>query len=516
MGIYIRLNVNPTGITQEDWESVYNESLVLLAKFPVPLMCLRIDKRSDGERRMSWASRLLEDEGTKDECWRVDGDSESNLRGETHLFYRNVDRQFGRGRPVLAPDKDVLWHVETKYGIETNGKDVFGAKTQGRPLHIAMLAVGLMVETRFPGKAAILGDCDQEQVDAALDWANPFLKSPAVPPVCLDPDRLYGRLKALHSDPEVVRLAFKLIFQGPAEDENAYLARREGAKEVLADLEKSLLGYESLNLIGVIDIIGEVLRLTDDPAKVIAFVEEANRKRPAAKQFPLEDLFRVCYQFFTGSSAEGMPGSRGPGVMPTIDDQLSDILLKVFGTERSTYRMAPERMLDAFRAHASGQKRAFEEIAQEIDETRPKAVSRGKRATEASPPSDKPTDSNPGVDYILRQVERQRYRFPDDEDFAVKFGRDLYENLTSKVNFPPTDPQHYIRALCEVSMNAPRPLREATWKRIDAETDIKILQQLLALASISNPELNFSQWREHVLETPRLWPMLARGMLKKG
>jgi hypothetical protein len=113
-------------------------------------------------------------------------------------------------------------------------------------------------------------------------------------------------------------------------------------------------------------------------------------------------------------------------------------------------------------------------------------------------------------------VERQRVRYPDEEQLAVECGRKLREIGAPKAKRRAAPPQHYVRLLCNISMEADLPLREATWARIDAETDVEILQHLVALANIDNSELAFSRWREHLLETPRLWPLLAHGLLKKS
>ena len=149
MGIYVRLEVNPSRITAKQWEDFYQESLILVQRFPVPLMRLMKQETPLGTR-LVWTGAIVQRQGMPDEHWVVSGDLETNLRAETFRLYRLFERQFHR-RLKLA-DKDVLWRID-EYG-SSNGDEVFGNKTQGYPYHLAILAVAILAESRFPGRAA--------------------------------------------------------------------------------------------------------------------------------------------------------------------------------------------------------------------------------------------------------------------------------------------------------------------------------------------------------------------------
>lgn len=59
----------------------------------------------------------------------------------------------------------------------------WGSKTQGLDYHIPLLAIGCLLETRFPDAVAVSGDITLSQCRKAVDWANQFLSKSIMVPV---------------------------------------------------------------------------------------------------------------------------------------------------------------------------------------------------------------------------------------------------------------------------------------------------------------------------------------------
>ncbi|MBI4910706.1 MAG: hypothetical protein HY820_44240 [Acidobacteria bacterium] len=87
MGIYVQLEVNPSRITAKQWEDFYQESLILLRRFPVPLMRLMAQETPTGTR-LVWTAAIVERQGMPDEHWVVDGDLETLYPDPDSIHHR--------------------------------------------------------------------------------------------------------------------------------------------------------------------------------------------------------------------------------------------------------------------------------------------------------------------------------------------------------------------------------------------------------------------------------------------
>ncbi len=494
MGIYVRLDVNPNGITASQWEAVYEESLLLLERFPVPLMRLAA-REAVGGTRLVWTGDIVDRRGTPDECWSVTGDLETNRRAETFRLYRQVDRQFRYCRAFV--DKDVLWRAGDG---GNNGAEVLGNKTQGFPYHLAILAVAILVESRFPEGAAASGDIHSRDAAELVPWINSLVKVPVRLPVCFDFDRLYARLARLYTDAEAIQERLEELYRGSAASFREGVLRGAHAEAVLESRKKDLAGYTSLRQIGAIAILGEILQLTGDPGRLIEIVEEVNAARAGKKPFGLEELLRVTHARFT-RAAGAAEGSERSGRMKTQEDMWGDLLRKLTGDDDPGYHIESAELLAAFVRRAPSRQAEFERI-----------VGKSRRARLREP--DRETgDAAPGEEwhgeaYIRRQVELQRETAVP-EQTLVRMGEELGEAAGKLKRFVSADPRFYAGFLTWASGEAPLPLREETWKRIDEERDVEILKRLCTLAAIDNPELTFSECRQWILETPGCWPLLV-------
>lgn len=106
MGLSIRLTINPDQITATQWTAVYDESLLLLTHFLLPLIRFA-EETAHGQTRYLYTTKIVERAGTPDEHWHIIGDWHSRQHAESFRLYRQRDRQFGTRS--LAADRDILW-----------------------------------------------------------------------------------------------------------------------------------------------------------------------------------------------------------------------------------------------------------------------------------------------------------------------------------------------------------------------------------------------------------------------
>jgi len=208
MGIFINLYVNYQDISIERWEDVYRESLVLLERFPAPLVRLKAEKK-DNHRRLVLTSTIIAGQGTDNENWKIVGDSVSGQLAEgfgLHRIYSNC-RHYN---DQLSSDDILLVEEDAIRYSQCNGQNLFGGKTQGYPYHLALLAVGMLLEARFPLAVHVSGDINKCQVQHMLQWSNAILDKPVTEPVCVDGERLYRRLNQLYADKSLVIKRFKV------------------------------------------------------------------------------------------------------------------------------------------------------------------------------------------------------------------------------------------------------------------------------------------------------------------
>jgi hypothetical protein len=205
MGVYIRLEILPRQIDQGKWENAYEESLKLLKAYP--FMTIAKQEVNDLER-LVYTSKLEYDIDDEGRHWGVCGDLDTKKAGETFSLFSDL-RHYTRNNTTHD-------EVQTDILAETNKDDsrtvyVFDSKTQGEDYHIYVLAIAMLLESRFPYSAIVRGDIDIHQAKKAQEWANQVLHNPLDLPVIVDAERLFDRLVAHFSGVELVE-AFDRLY----------------------------------------------------------------------------------------------------------------------------------------------------------------------------------------------------------------------------------------------------------------------------------------------------------------
>lgn len=201
MGIFIHLSVSQS-VTKDEWASVYKETLRLVNALPfaerreVPVrgiktICLVPTK--EREERYGWHNEKVRT------GWFADGDYEYLCSAEEYFLPRDLvtDDSYDPDAPdamfsILPSYLDYDWddpRFQRSY-------DLWGAKTQGEPYHMYLLAVACLIESRLGSKACVYGDITRGQCRKAVELANKYLDKKIDLPVRCDPERLLERIKA--------------------------------------------------------------------------------------------------------------------------------------------------------------------------------------------------------------------------------------------------------------------------------------------------------------------------------
>lgn len=192
MGVYINLEIMPSKISKEDWESVYKETLELINAYP--FACIKTDYVQGMERIfIDRAEEIIKDDGVKKtRHWSVCGDLETKRIGETFVLYEDIEKYNKDG------EKDINDIFELYLNDSTNGIiRIFYSKTQGEEYHMYVLALACLIESRLKGRAVVYGDITKEQAEIAIEWANGILETPIQLPVRTDYNELVSRLRGL-------------------------------------------------------------------------------------------------------------------------------------------------------------------------------------------------------------------------------------------------------------------------------------------------------------------------------
>ena len=163
MGISIHLSISKS-VTQEEWEGVYEETLHLVEKFPLAekrnVSIHGIDTFCMIPTREREQTYLYPKEKTV-RLWNAIGDLDTLKTAEEYSLPRELVDESSyepdAGDALLGAlpaymsyswDDDRFNHVYEKWG----------AKTQGEPYHLYLLAIAALIEARLGRKAFIYGD----------------------------------------------------------------------------------------------------------------------------------------------------------------------------------------------------------------------------------------------------------------------------------------------------------------------------------------------------------------------
>lgn len=196
MGTWIYLHADFRNVTQDLWESVYEETLDLVNVYP--FMDRVVDKTTyrntfqyvDRARERYLAPRNPDKLG-----WYVIGDMETLEHAESFMLFRDVSywKKYWEKQNTQSGTDEVLFslingHIDIHPEITATNPgalEVFESKTQSYDYHTYILAICCLIEDRLKPYAVTGGDITLGQIKKSVDWANQHLKKAiALPDRC--------------------------------------------------------------------------------------------------------------------------------------------------------------------------------------------------------------------------------------------------------------------------------------------------------------------------------------------
>ena len=339
MGLYLSFYLNCSEVDAKLWEKVYFECLDWLNKFPLPLS--RLKKLGKGKsKRYAHSSDIVKGKGTKEECWQINGDLMSGRYADDFTMNRHLDVflledtydiSVYAGKSVFYADRIAVEDPEAQYGV--NIWSEFPFRTQGRPYHLALVALGIWLEQVFPGKGYLMGDFDQKQVDKVIAWMYEHTGVELMNPILLDIGRLWHTIEAGFPIKKHAVLRFLTLWKG-TEDEAYRFLIELGHEDVLMDvLAEKLSKISSLSRLQAITIWEAFLAATDNVDSLLDLVARANDKK--GFRFDYADFLKqLCREYITLNPMEKKhldfmhPESED---MQTVDDQFFDAFKNLVG-----------------------------------------------------------------------------------------------------------------------------------------------------------------------------------------
>jgi len=197
MGVHLHLAVVTDRVSDAAWHEIYEKARRVAKQWtPRPLA---LAWRHIGAVRVAQYSLDID---TTDGLSFV-GDAETLTTGESFVFPATLDHptlRRNRAGAQATSEDDVLVAVARRNDPEAaslvHWRDLLGAKTQGLPYHVLLVALGLVVENSIPGTAVVYGDISLRDGEQARRGVASILGEELELPVVVDVARLRRRLAA--------------------------------------------------------------------------------------------------------------------------------------------------------------------------------------------------------------------------------------------------------------------------------------------------------------------------------
>jgi hypothetical protein len=194
--------------------------------------------------------------------WKADGDLETLKTAEEYFLPRDligdnaIEEDAGDAMLGACPCYlDYDW--DDKRFTHVYGR--WGAKTQGEPYHMYLLAVACLIEARLGTKAFVYGDITRGQCKKAVEIANEFLDSKIEMPDRCYVDRLMRRVDALQL-PESDKLnVFEVFYLGTKDAAFGETLRQYFPKKFLNAYWKNRFKNSKIGTIGFDKKVSEYL-----------------------------------------------------------------------------------------------------------------------------------------------------------------------------------------------------------------------------------------------------------------
>lgn len=285
IGTYIRLSILPNNISNSEWENVYDESLELVKAYPF----------AHEEDRKFWGFRVpvyaqTNEKFNPERYWTIMGDLHSKQYGETFRLYRDLNKY--KARQGTGEGKDILLEEEQQICV-------FDSKTQGYQYHLYILAIAMLIESRFPKSAIVGGDIDFEQCMKAKEWADQHLSLPVDLPVRVRMEQLLSRFSNLNNELEQIHVIEKLLI-ADSEEMFKMIYTHFSSETFHLWFSNKLQTFSSPNQIGALKLLIYYLNVTNDLNNLF-YIVCRDEKGP---KFPLAEIIRAIARTWIGLPRE--------------------------------------------------------------------------------------------------------------------------------------------------------------------------------------------------------------------
>lgn len=278
MGIFINLKISKA-VSKEEWDKVYKETLVLVKNFPLAeslrMKIHGVDTRclvptEEREEHYGWHH-----EKTKT-GWFANGDYNSMRTAEEYFLPKNlvVDGQVDQdaGDAMNGCLLECLGIGTEKEG-DSHSYELWGAKTQGEPYHMYLLAIGCLIEARLGYKAYIHGDITRGQCKKAVEIANKYLQDPIEMPDQCYADRLLNRIWNMPLSEREKLAVFEDFYLGTKDAEFGDCMRKAFSDETIESYWRERFGRYHVGQIGFDSLFNKYMILGFDLEKLCGYVK---------------------------------------------------------------------------------------------------------------------------------------------------------------------------------------------------------------------------------------------------
>lgn len=274
MSTYVRLSILPHQISQHDWISVYKETVKLLQVY---------DFAELGEKKLFDIQIPVyvksEEHEEPSRYWRTCGNLGSKKFAETFRLYSDI-KMYREAAPASNNETDILKGYESSVVV-------FNAKTQGYPYHLYILAIAMLIESRFPKFASVSGDIDHLQCVKAKQWADTHLSTPIKLPVRVDLRQLLNRFSPKNESKKI-----ELVEKWTIADQEKILelVYTYSDKETFHKwIKEKLVKYSSPTQIGAVKLLVYYLNLVRDINSLISMA----CKEEGGPKYKPEEMLRA-------------------------------------------------------------------------------------------------------------------------------------------------------------------------------------------------------------------------------
>jgi hypothetical protein len=256
MGVYISLLAS-NKVDPVQWEKAYEETLILADKMGL----IEIREFEKFGQKYFAATSSIERKHPCGIGWLAEGDA----------FFMATAEDFFLPRKIKEPKQeenycDPLMYILAQEGIVDfknpyvkGVQDFWESKTQGEPYHMALLAIGCLLDDRLNGQVICGSDITYGQCKYAIEKANKILKKKIGMPLRCRMEHLYKRVRQLPIEPHQMLDAFAEAYLG-AKDEQYYkfVAEHFSEEEQYLFVKEEMNGHY-LGTIGFADCIQKII-----------------------------------------------------------------------------------------------------------------------------------------------------------------------------------------------------------------------------------------------------------------